>query len=359
MPATCAFIGTPASISARQPPQTEAIDERAVRFGDFGHHAHRVGELFRRRQHRDQRALGQAAVADFAALRRADAAGFAGGERRHVVVEHEAVVVLAHQRVDLLLVALGAERRDDQRLRFAAREQRRAVGARQHAGADLDRAHGARVAAVDARLAGQDLAAHDLRFDVEQHVADLAGVVGATRPAAAQSASTLAAISRDALACGPAWCGSGRRRAALLRPAALTLAISASSLAGGCQSHTGLPASRTSSWIALMTACTARGRTPRRRASFLRTAAALRIRPSARPLRCRRRPGPAATSCELRSWPGSARTGHRRSRRARRRSGRRTGCRRSTARRDAPIIAAMSGSTSGLTDNTVRRPALR
>jgi len=27
MPATCAFIGTPASISARQPPHTEAIDD--------------------------------------------------------------------------------------------------------------------------------------------------------------------------------------------------------------------------------------------------------------------------------------------------------------------------------------------
>ena len=27
MPATCAFIGTPASISARQPPHTDAIDD--------------------------------------------------------------------------------------------------------------------------------------------------------------------------------------------------------------------------------------------------------------------------------------------------------------------------------------------
>ena len=27
MPATCAFSGTPASISDRQPPQTEAIDD--------------------------------------------------------------------------------------------------------------------------------------------------------------------------------------------------------------------------------------------------------------------------------------------------------------------------------------------
>jgi hypothetical protein len=34
-------------------------------------------------------------VADFATLRRADAARFAGGERRHVVVEHEAFAVFA------------------------------------------------------------------------------------------------------------------------------------------------------------------------------------------------------------------------------------------------------------------------
>ena len=34
-----------------------------------------------------------------------------------------------------------------------------------------DRAHGARVAAVDARLAGQDLVAHDLGFELEQEIA--------------------------------------------------------------------------------------------------------------------------------------------------------------------------------------------
>ena len=39
------------------------------------------------------------------------------------------------QRVDDLLVAPGAERDGHQRLGLAAREQRRAVGARQHADA--------------------------------------------------------------------------------------------------------------------------------------------------------------------------------------------------------------------------------
>jgi hypothetical protein len=85
--------------------------------------------------------------------------------------------VVAGQRVDALCVALGAQRGDHQGLRFAAGEQRRAVGARQHAVADLDGAHGAGVAAVDAGLAGQDLAAHD-RLDVEQQAFDLDLVKG-------------------------------------------------------------------------------------------------------------------------------------------------------------------------------------
>ncbi len=48
----------------------------------------------------------------------------------------------------------------------------------QHAAADLDGAHGARVAAVDAGLARQNLAAHDARLDVEQHAFDLDAVEG-------------------------------------------------------------------------------------------------------------------------------------------------------------------------------------
>ena len=83
-------------------------------------------------------------------------------------MHHEALAVLAHQRVDDLLVLLGAQRGGDQCLRLAAREQRRTVGTRQNAEADLDRADRARVTAIDARLAVQDLAANDLRLQVEQ-----------------------------------------------------------------------------------------------------------------------------------------------------------------------------------------------
>ena len=63
-------------------------------------------------------------MADFAPLRAADAAGFAGRVRRHVVVEHESFPIFTHQRIDDLLVANGAERGDDHRLRLAARKQR-------------------------------------------------------------------------------------------------------------------------------------------------------------------------------------------------------------------------------------------
>ncbi len=151
---------------------------RAVALGDLADHPHHVGEFVARGQARHQGTLGQPAVTDLAALGAADAAGLAGGERRHVVVQQEAVLVVAGQRVDPLRVLLGAQRGHDQGLRLAAREQRRAVRARQHAGTDLDRAHGAGVAAVDARFAGKNLAAHDARLDVEQQGLDLDLVAG-------------------------------------------------------------------------------------------------------------------------------------------------------------------------------------
>ncbi len=149
---------------------------RSIRFGDLGHDTHRVGELFLARQHGNQRALGQAAVADLAALGAAHAAHLAGGKGRHVVVQHEAVFVLAGQGVDALGIAFGAQSGHDERLGFTAGEQRRAVGARQHAVADFDGAHGAGVTAIDARLAGQDLAADNTGLDVEQHALDLDAV---------------------------------------------------------------------------------------------------------------------------------------------------------------------------------------
>ena len=50
------------------------------------------------------------------------------------------------------------------------------MNARQHAKANADRAHGARIATVDARLAAQDLAAHDARFEIKEDVFDGNGI---------------------------------------------------------------------------------------------------------------------------------------------------------------------------------------
>ena len=65
---------------------------------------------------------GKLAVADFASTRRADAAGFADGERGEVVMQEECLFIRSLQRVDILLVFASAECRDHERLRFAAGE---------------------------------------------------------------------------------------------------------------------------------------------------------------------------------------------------------------------------------------------
>ncbi len=91
-------------------------------------------------------------------------------------MEHEALAVLAHQGIDDLLVASGSQGHRHQSLRLAAGKQRRTVSPRQHAGTDRDRPHRARIAAVDAWLAVENLVTHDLRFEIEEDVLDLARV---------------------------------------------------------------------------------------------------------------------------------------------------------------------------------------
>ena len=84
----------------------------AVRREHVGDDAQRVRPLELRRQHRHERPLGERAVTDLAALRRTDPAGLAGGERREVVVVHVALAVVERDRVEHLLHARHAERRD-------------------------------------------------------------------------------------------------------------------------------------------------------------------------------------------------------------------------------------------------------
>ena len=87
-------------------------------------------------------------------------------------MQHEVLAVLALERVDDLLVLAGAERGHHQRLGLAAGEQRRAVGARQHADLGHDRADGLGVAAVDALAGVEDGAAHDVGLEVAELLAD-------------------------------------------------------------------------------------------------------------------------------------------------------------------------------------------
>jgi hypothetical protein len=79
-------------------------------------------------------------------------------------VEHEALLVFAFQRVDDLFILAGAERGDNQSLRFAARKQGGAVRTGQDAGFGNDRADGFRVALIDAAAGFQDVAANDVGF---------------------------------------------------------------------------------------------------------------------------------------------------------------------------------------------------
>ena len=177
MPAVGRLSGTPASISASDEPHTVAIDDEPFEFGDLGDDADGVGELFFRRQHRMDRAPGELAVADLAPAGRAHAAGFADRIGREVVVQQERLLIRSLQRVDELLVFGGAERGDHQSLRLAAGEQRRAVGARQHADFRHDLPNGFHVAAVDALAGVEDVPAHDLGFELLEHAGNRGLVV--------------------------------------------------------------------------------------------------------------------------------------------------------------------------------------
>ena len=173
MPAVGRFSGTPASISAQRGAADRRHRGRAVRLGDLGDDAERIGELEMRRQHRMDGAPRELAVADLAPAGGADAAGLADRERREIVVQQKRLLVGALQRIDELLVLTGAERRHHQSLRLAAREQRRTVRARQHADLAHDRPDRLHVAAVDARAGVEDVPAYDLAFKLLEYAGNL------------------------------------------------------------------------------------------------------------------------------------------------------------------------------------------
>ena len=256
---------------------------RAVRLENFRDDADDVREGRHVRHHGGDAATREVAVADFAALRRAHHAGLADAERREVVVKHERLFALAGQRIDDLRVAAGAERGDDQRLRLAAREQRRAVRTRQHAGADRDRAHRLRVAAVDARLAGEDAA--DARCDIRgwriPSTRSSASNCGASPPASASTRGFLDLLDAvAALQLVGDLVGVGERGFRVRRERGFQLRVGSRRAA---QVQADLPASALELVDRLdRRPASARDRTSRRRASRLRTGCRLATRPSAR-----------------------------------------------------------------------------
>ena len=77
-------------------------------------------------------------------------------------MQHEAALLLALVALHPLRVVGGAERGGDERLGFAAGEQRRAVHAREHAGLDRDWADLVEGAVVGADAVVEHLVAEDL-----------------------------------------------------------------------------------------------------------------------------------------------------------------------------------------------------
>src|SRR5262245_61185019 len=105
-------------------------------------------------------------MANLSSARPAQEGDFADRERWEVVVEHETLPGLAFEALDLLRVLGGAERAGDERLRFAACEDGRAVCPRQDAGFDPDRPHFVEGSAVEPDAALEDFVAEHALFEV-------------------------------------------------------------------------------------------------------------------------------------------------------------------------------------------------
>ncbi len=103
-------------------------------------------------------------MAHFAAARPAHELHFTDRERREVVVQHEALVVLAVHVLDLLLVVGRAERAGDKCLRLAAGEDHRAVRAGQHTRLGPDGPDLVELPAIEAHPALEDLVAQHFLF---------------------------------------------------------------------------------------------------------------------------------------------------------------------------------------------------
>ena len=105
-------------------------------------------------------------MADFTTSRRTETTDFTNRIGREVVVEHEILVTQPVEAIDHLLRVLGAQSRGADRLRFATREQRRTVRARQEADHRFDRTDLRGRTTVDALAILEDRGADDFGFEL-------------------------------------------------------------------------------------------------------------------------------------------------------------------------------------------------
>ena len=158
----------------------------------------------------------------------------------------------ALEAVDVLLVLAGAERGDDQRLRLAAGEQRRAVGARQDVHFRQDRTHRLQIAAIDALAGPHDVAADDVDLELLEHSAEQDLLVGAWhRPGAAAS---LSPWRRQPCRWRFCFCGVANAARKSASTSACTL-VAYFDLSGGVKSNGSLAAFSASLMIAWITGC--------------------------------------------------------------------------------------------------------
>ncbi len=75
-------------------------------------------------------------------------------------MQHETVTVFAHDGINDLFVLLGTQRSNNQGLCFTTGKQGTAVRTGQYTQTNANRTYGAGIAAVDTRLAIQDLTTH-------------------------------------------------------------------------------------------------------------------------------------------------------------------------------------------------------
>ena len=117
-------------------------------------------------------------MADLAAPRSAEELHFTHGEGGEVVVQQEALVRLAVDMLDLLLVVRRAERGGHERLRFAARKHRGPVHPRQHADLRPDLPNFVEAAPVEPLAALQHFVAQHLFLQVLDDPLRRAAAVG-------------------------------------------------------------------------------------------------------------------------------------------------------------------------------------